>query len=223
MKKNIFFKNRKDAAKQLIDVLPIEAMKLEDWIVVSTSYGGYKIAKTIAKELDGQFKMMFTEKIFAPNNDECEVAIVTESEEVVIHEELVKAFDISLDFVFSKSKYVYDDLVQKKLNKFREGHRIQNLQDKNILLIDEGLNTGLTMMACIKTAINLGAKSVSVAVPIIPSAIIQEIESIADDLYYAKKLNHFISIDYYYDELENVSFEEIKNIKDKDKKDVNSL
>lgn len=211
----VFFKNRQDAAQQLIEALPIQKMRLEDWIVVGASYGGYLIAKEVAQALDAQFKIMFTEKIVAPHNEECEIAIVTESEEVVIHEELVKSFDISLDFIFSRSKYIYDDLVLKKLNKFRAGFRIQDLQNKNILLVDEGLNTGLTMMACIKTAINMGAKSVSVATPIIPDASIQIIESIADDLYYVKKLEHFISIDYYYDILEDITFDEIKDIKDK--------
>lgn len=211
----IYFKDRTDSAEQLIDALPIDKMKLEDWIVVGVSYGGYLIAKVIAQKLNAQYKIMFTEKIFAPNNDECEIAIVTESEEVVIHEELVKSFDISLDFIFSRSKYIYDDLVLKKLNKFRAGYKIQDLQNKNILLVDEGLNTGLTMMACIKTAINMGAKSVSVATPIIPDASINIIESIADDLYYVKKLEHFIAIDYYYESLEEITFEEIKNIKDK--------
>jgi putative phosphoribosyl transferase len=211
----IYFKNREDAANKLIDILPIEKMKLEDWTIVASSFGGFPIAKIIAKKLDAQFKMLFSEKVLAPNNDECEIAIVTESEEVVIHEELAKSFDLSLDFIFSKSKYVYDSMILNKLSKFRSGERITNIKDKNILLVDEGLNTGLTMMACIKTAINLGAKSVSVAIPILPNASIQTIESIADDLYYVKSLDHFISIDYYYNNLEEITFEDIKNIKDK--------
>ncbi len=69
------------------------------------------------------------------------------------------------------------------------------------------------MMACIKTAIHLGAKSVSVATPIMPTASINTIESIADDLYYVKSLDHFINIDFYYDELEDVTYEEIKKDK----------
>ena len=210
----IYFKNREDAAKQLVEkILPIEQMKKEDWLVVGASYGGFKIAKLIANELNSQYKMLFTEKVLAPNNEECEIAIVTESEEVVIHEELARSFDLSLDFIFSKSKYVYESMIVNKLSKFRSGERIKNIKDKNILLVDEGLNTGLTMMACIKTAINLGAKSVSVAIPVLPNASIKTIESIADDLYYLESLDHFISIDYYYNEFDEVTFEEIKNIK----------
>ncbi|WP_320034031.1 phosphoribosyltransferase family protein [Halarcobacter sp.] len=209
----IYFKNREVAAYRLIDILPINKMKLEEWIVISTSYNGLPVAKIVASELNAKLDIMFSRKIYSPNNDECEIAIVTESEEVVIHEELVKAFDISLDFVFSKSRYIYDNELSNCVNKFRRGKKLEDLENKNVLLVDEGLNTSLTMMACIKTAIHLGAKSVSVAIPILPTASIQTIESIADDLYYVKNLDHFISIDFYYDELDEVTYEEIKDYK----------
>lgn len=208
----IYFKNREVAAYRLLDVLPIDSMKLEDWIVIASSYGGFEIAKIIAKSLEGKYDIMFSEKIYAPNNEDCEIAVVTEHEEVLIHEELVKSFDVSLDYIYSKSKQVFDESIIKKVNRFRHGEKIGNLENKNVLIVDEGINTGLTMMACIKTAINLKAKSISVATPILPTASIPSIESIADDLYYIKKLDHFVEIDFYYDSLEEISFEDIEKI-----------
>ena len=209
---NIYFKNREVAAYRLLDVLPIDSMKLEDWIVIASSYGGFEIAKIIANSLEGKYDIMFSEKIYAPNNEDCEVAVVTEHEEVLIHEELVKSFDVSLDYIYSKSKQVFDESIIKKVNRFRHGEKIEKLENKNVLIVDEGINTGLTMMACIKTAINLKAKSISVATPILPTASIPSIESIADDLYYIKKLDHFVEIDFYYDSLEELSFEDIEKI-----------
>ena len=208
----IYFKNREVAAYRLLDVLPIDSMKLEDWTVISSSYGGFEIAKIIAKALNSKYDMMFSGKIYAPNNEDCEIAVVTEHEEVLIHEELIKAFDISLDYVYSKSKQVYDESIVKTVNKFRHGEKIQKFENKNVLIVDEGINTGLTMMACIKTAINLKAKSISVATPILPTASIPTIESIADDLYFVKKLDHFVSINFYYDSLDDVSFEDLEKI-----------
>lgn len=210
---NIYFKNREVAAYRLLDVLPIEKMKLEDWKVMSCSYGGYEIAKVIADTLGAKLDILFTEKVLAPQNDECEIAIVTEHEEVVIHEELVKSFDVSLDYIYTKSKQVYENSILRKVNKFRHGQKIKDLDFKNVLIVDEGINTGLTMMACIKTAVNLNAKSVTVATPVLPTASVQTIESIADDLYYVKNLDHFISIDFYYDSLEDIKFEDIEKIK----------
>lgn len=214
---NIYYKNREVAAYRLLDILPIEKMRLEDWTVFSTSQGGFPLAQIVAEELNAQADILFSKKIYAPSNHECEVAIVTETEEIVIHEELVKAFDINLDLVFGQSSYLFQNEVSFNVNKFREGKKLVGLKDKNILLVDEGLNTSLTMMACIKSVINLGAKSVSVAVPIIPTASIQSIESIADDLYYANKLNHFVSIDFYYDQLEEITLEEIIKLKKENK------
>lgn len=209
----IYFKNREVAAYRLLDILPIESMRLEDWTVISSSYGGFEIAKIIAKTLNSKYDMMFSEKIYAPNNEDCEIAVVTEHEEVLIHEELVRSFNISLDYVYSKSKLVYDDSIVKRVNRFRHGQKIEKFENKNVLIVDEGINTGLTMMACIKTAINLKAKSISVATPILPTASIPTIESIADDLYYIKKLDHFVAINFYYDSLDDVSFEDIEKIK----------
>ena len=208
----IYFKNREVAAYRLLDVLPIDSMRLEDWTVISSSYGGFEIAKIVAKALNSKYDMMFSEKIYAPNNEDCEIAVVTEHEEVLIHEELIKAFDISLDYVYSKSKKVYEESIINTVNKFRHGEKNQKFENKNVLIVDEGINTGLTMMACIKTAINLKAKSISVATPILPTASIPTIESIADDLYFIKKLDHFVEIDFYYDSLDDVSFEDIEKI-----------
>ena len=208
----IYFKNREVAAYRLLDVLPIDSMRLEDWTVISSSYGGFEIAKIVAKALNSKYDMMFSEKIYAPNNEDCEIAVVTEHEEVLIHEELIKAFDISLDYVYSKSKQVYEESIIKIVNRFRHGEKIQKFENRNVLIVDEGINTGLTMMACIKTAINLKAKSISVATPILPTASIPTIESIADDLYFIKKLDHFVEIDFYYDSLDDVSFEDLEKI-----------
>lgn len=212
---DIFFKNRDVAAYRLIDVLPINKMKLEEWLVLSTSYGGFPVAQVIAKELQGDCDVIFSRKILSPNNEDCEIAIVTETEEVVIHEELVKAFDINLDFIFSKSRNIYENELSKLVFKYRKGKKLNSFANKNILLVDEGLNTSLTMMACIKTAINLGAKSVSVAVPILPKVSVSMIESIADDLYYVEGLNHFIDISFYYDELDEIEYDDLIKIMNK--------
>ncbi|WP_026804396.1 phosphoribosyltransferase family protein [Aliarcobacter lanthieri] len=214
----IFFKNREEAALQLLDVLPVDSMKLEEWIVIGCSYGGYEMAKIIAEALNADFDIMFSQKIFAPNNEDCEIAVVTELEEVLIHEELVKAFDINLDAIYSQSKEIYDNNIKMLANRFRKGEKFQNLIGKNVLIIDEDINVGLVMMACIKTIINQKVKSLSVATPILSTASIATVDRITDDLYYIKKLDHYIESNYYYDNLEELTFEDIERIKNEGKK-----
>lgn len=209
----IYFKNREDAARKLVDVLPIDNMRLEEWTVIAVSNGGYAIAKIIARELNAKLDIMFNEKIYAPNNEECEIAVVTELEEVLIHEELVKSFDIDLNYIYSKSKIIYEDILKPKIASFRAGLKLDNLEGKNILIVDEDINIGLVMMACIKTIINQKVKSISVATPILSTASIPAIDSITDDLYYIKSLDHFVEANHYYEELEDISMEDLERIK----------
>ncbi|HJE02403.1 phosphoribosyltransferase family protein [Aliarcobacter thereius] len=210
---NIYFKNREVAAYKLLDVLPLDSMKLEKWIVVACSYGGYEIAKIVAEALNSEYDLLFNEKIYAPNNEECEIAVVTELEEVLIHEELVKSFDIELDLIYLKSKDIFETTIKPKIHKFRAGEKLTYLKGKNVLIVDEDINVGLVMMACIKTIINQGVKSISVATPLLSTASIQAIDAITDDLYYVKKLDHYIEADFYYDSLEKLSFEDIEELK----------
>lgn len=218
----VLFKDRDDAYEQLCDALPVNEMMQESWIVLATSAGGVPIAKALSEKLNAKFDFLFTNKIFTSKNNECEIAIVTETGEIVVHEELMKSFSLDLESIYQDAHTKCETLISSYKAKYRNSLDIIDLKDKNILLVDEGLNTGLTMMACIKSVINENAKSICVAVPVLPQVTVNDIETIADDLYYVKAPAHFISIDFYYEELSDVSFEDIKilNIKENN---VNSL
>jgi len=204
------FKDREEACSDLCKVLPIDTMLQENWVVLAVSLGGVSIAKHISKTLQSSFDYIFTHKIFASNNDECEIAIVTETSEVVIHEELMKSFKLNLKDIYCNADEIYNTKIQEYKKKYRDSRSLVSLKDANVLIVDEGLNTGLTMMACIKSVVTQGAKSICVAVPVLPKVIVNDIETIADDLYYVKAIDHFVSIDFYYEKLEDISFEDIK-------------
>ena len=209
------FISREDAACQLIDVLPIDKMQEENWLVLATSVGSVPIAKKVSEVLNADFDYLFTHKVFTSKNKECEIAIITETGEIVIHEELMKSFSLKLDDIYQEINKNHLDKLSSYQEKYRNSSEIIDLTNKNILLVDEGLNTGLTMMACIKSVISSGAKSICVAVPILPEVTINDIGMIADDLYYVKAPAHFVSIDFYYDNLEDINLEEILKLKGK--------
>jgi len=196
-------------------------MSQDSWIIIASSSGAVPLAFGLAKELNAQFDFMFTQKIMSVVNDECEVAIVTETKDIIIQEELMKSFNIKLEDIYKKANEKYDNEIKEYIKYYRNGKPIIDMAGKNVLLVDEGLNTGSTMMACIKSAISCKASSIAVAVAVLPEVTIADIESIADDLYFVSAPAHFVSIDFYYEELENLDLELIKNIINNDKKFIN--
>ncbi len=222
---NIIFKDRQEAATMLYNVLPTDDMKKEQWIILAISAGGVPIALDLAQKLNAKFDYLFTKKIFTKNNNECEIAIITETQDIVVHEELLKSFSLDLEDIYDESKEMYLKDIQEYKAKYRDSSDIMNLANSNVLLVDEGLNTGLTMMACIKSVISKQAKSICVAVPVLPEVTINDIETIADDLYFVQAPAHFVSIDFYYEKLEQIELEDIEKLKDNYKKenDVNHM
>jgi len=171
---NIIFKDRKEAFAMLYEVLPTNDMVKEDWIILAISAGGVPIALEFSKKLNAQFDYFFGEKIFTRKNNQCEIAIITETKEIVIHEELMKAFNLNLEDIYEESNDLYLNDIKEYKRKYRNNKNLIDVENKNVLIVDEGLNTGLTMMACIKSVI--------------------------------------VSIDFYYENLEEIRFEDINKL-----------
>ena len=84
--------------------------------------------------------------------------------------------------------------------------------NKNVLFVDEGIESGLTMMASIKTAIAMRAKTVVIATPVMPLNLVPVFESVADEVYGFYKIANFVDTKFYYEELNEPAFEDVLNI-----------
>ncbi len=82
---NAYFEDREDASKQLIETLPIELLSKNETVVIGVSEGGVYFVDQISKAIDAQMDILLTEPILAPNNPELVIAMVSETEEVVMH------------------------------------------------------------------------------------------------------------------------------------------
>jgi len=220
--KQSYFKNRKDAAIQLIDAIPLELLTQNETVVIGVSEGGVYFADKIAKKIDAQMDILLTEPIFAPNNPELPIAMISETDEVVMHKALIEAFEISEDYVYSEAQRKYEDEVLAYVYKYRRGSDLISLQGKYVVLADECIETGLTMMVALKSVIARGAKNIYIATPILDKTVYQNLLAICDGVFCPHKIQDYISIEYYYENFEPLSFDEIIKIVDaqmqKDKK-----
>jgi putative phosphoribosyl transferase len=217
-KRSSIFKNREDASLQLIAVLPKEILKPDETVILGVSEGGVYFADKIAKALGSRMDLLLTEPIYSPINPKLTIAMVGETEKIVMNKALIDAFDISKDYIYTQAHQKYREEILAHINKYREGQVLHGLEEKFVVLVDECVETGLTMMTAIKTAISLGAKNVFIAVPIIDNMVYANLIKVCDDLFCPSKIDDYISIGYYYEELEPFSFEEIESIMNKNKK-----
>lgn len=211
---NYYFEDREDAAKQLIETLPLELLSKNETVVIGVSEGGVYFADEIAKKVNAQMDILLTEAILAPNNPEVSIAMVSETEEVVIHKALTDAFGINEDFVYSEAQRKYDEEILAYVYKYRKGKDLVSLKGKYVVLADECIETGLTMMIALKSAIAREAKNIYIATPILDKTVYNNLLSLCDGVFCPHKIQDYISIEYYYKNFEPLTFSEIDNIVD---------
>ncbi len=206
---NIYFDDRDDASKQLIETLPLALLSENETVIIGVSEGGVYFADKIANACDAQMDILLTEPIWAPNNPEVAIAMISETEEVVMHKALVDAFDINEDFVYSEAHRKYEEDVLTYVYKYRKGKDLVSLEGKYVVLADECIETGLTMMVALKSVIERGAKNIYIATPILDKTVYQNLLTVCDGVFCPHKIQDYISIEYYYQNFEVLDFDEI--------------
>ena len=214
-KNEFLFEDRVDASKQLIAEIPSNIFFLDNLIVLGVSEGGVYFAHELAKKLNAPLDILLTEHIYSYVNPELAIAMVGETEEIVIHKALTEAFDIPKDYIYNEAYSKYSNEIVNYIKKYRQGERLESLDGKYVILVDECIETGLTMMAAVKTAISLGAKNIFIAVPVLDKVVYENLVTVCDNIFCPHKIDDYISIEYYYKELEPFSFDEIKEIMNK--------
>lgn len=209
--------NREDAAVKLLDVIPMNKLKEESWNIIAVSKGGLKLASFIKRKLDNNLNILFTEAIMAPNNPECEVARVSEHEEIVINEELVNAFEIQYDYIYGEAHRKHEEEILSYIYQYRKGEPFPSVQKKVVLLVDDGSETGSKFMTTLKTVLSQSPKAVYIAVPVLPSDVLEQLEPFVDDIFFLYDIDDYVETSLYYEDLEDIADEDIEKLLEENK------
>jgi len=196
------FETKKEALEKLLSIVDLKPS--DDTLVLSLSERGNFYAREIALKsglLEGDF--LFIEEITSPENKNTLLGAISETKDFVLVDELIKSFEITDDYIFSEAERVYEEKILQNIYKFRAGESIISLHNRNILLVDEGANTGLTLLCAIKSCISKKAASISVAMPVIAKETAKVIEKLVDNTFFVYEIEDYIDTDYYFKEKNN--------------------
>ena len=195
------FENKQDAINQLLHTINKDIVS--DCVVLTISKKGIVYAREIGLKngfLEGDF--LFIEKVLSPINKETPLAVVSETKDYVIIEELVNSFEITDDYIFSEIKRVFEEKIIEDIYQLRAGEGIIPIQGRNVLLVDESANSGLKLLCAIKSCISKKVNSINVAVPVISKESAEMIEKLVDNTFFVKIVEDFVSVEQYFKEYE---------------------
>lgn len=212
--------NRTDAALKMREVIPMQKLKEEQWHLVAVSKGGLFLASKLDAKQKNPIDFLFSAPILAPNNEECEVARVSESEEIVINEQLVSAFEIQYDYIYGEARRKHEEDIISSIYQYRKGRHFASMQDKVVLLVDEGSESGAKFLTALKTILAQKPKAVYIAVPVLPSDVLEALEPFVDDIYFLYDIDDYVQTDLYYKEFEPIEDEMIEKLLEENKNEI---
>lgn len=203
------FDNRDMATQKLLNVLPEELASAHNTLFIGINLGGAYIAQKLGEHFNQANDILLSQHIKTPNNEQQTIAIVTESEDIVIHHQLLYSFDISEDFIYNEARRKYDHEILDMRYKIRQGDDLVDVKDKTVILVDDAVETGFSMYGAIKSMISLGAKSIYLLTPIIDKIAYSNLLSICDGIYSPNRVINYVSTEHYYKKLKELSYKDI--------------
>ncbi len=206
----MIFKNRQEAGKKLAEKLK-DFQDSQDLIVLAIPRGGLVIGKQLSLVLNCPLDILVTKKIGAPNNPELAIGAVGIIGEPVINEELTSRLGVGKGYL-EKEITNRKAEVERRVREYRGNRSIIELKDKTIIITDDGVATGATMMAAIEIVRQQGPKKIIVAIPVISRDSMLKLEEQADEVVYLEAPLMFFAVGQFYQEFDQVSDKEVKEL-----------
>jgi predicted phosphoribosyltransferase len=205
----LLFYDRTDAGRRLAKLLKRRIQG--PCIVLAIPRGGVVVGYEVAKELGCPLDVVISRKVGAPAQPELAVGAVAEDGVVFVDEEIAGLVGVSRDYVERRAREELRE-VRRRAEEYRGGREMPDLSGKTVILVDDGLATGLTMMAAVHMARNKGAEKVVVAVPVSPPETVAKLRRHADEVICLETPTNFYAIGQFYERFDQLTDEETNSI-----------
>lgn len=201
------FLDRADAGKKLAVLLQIYK-GAPNAIVLGIARGGVVTAAAVAKILNLPLDVIVVRKIGAPYQSELALAAITDNGTILRNNDLIKQMGISDGYILSTATKELEEC-KYRVQLYRQHYPAVSLQGKTVLLIDDGIATGISMEAAIVSAREHLAQEVIVAVPVLPEDIIDRLRVLTDKLFFLQAEKDFVAVGSFYQNFTQVEHEEV--------------
>ncbi len=178
------FKDRWKAGVILAEMLHPKYEKVPDTLVLAIPAGGVPVGLVIAQKLQLPFEIILVRKIHFPDNPEAGFGAITFDGEILLNEELVSYAGLDEKTIARQITLEKKDLAERE-KLFRKGKAFPSLKGKTVILVDDGLASGYTMMAAVKSVAKRGAQKIVVAVPTASQKALEKLAPWVDEIYCA--------------------------------------
>ena len=204
------FPDRAAAGKLLAEKLQQYAGR-DDVIVLGLPRGGVPVAYEVARVLRVPLDVFIVRKLGVPGFEELAVGAIASGGVRVLNDDVARSLPNASEIIEAVTQREIAEL-QRREQKYRDGRPSPQIENRTVILIDDGLATGATMRAAVKALRQRGAAKIVVAVPVGPPDTCKEFEDEADEVVCASAPEFFQAVGQYYDDFSQTTDEEVREL-----------
>ncbi|HWW70518.1 MAG TPA: phosphoribosyltransferase family protein [Duganella sp.] len=220
MKRLTRLKNRSQAGELLAQRLGAYAGR-HDVIVLALPRGGVPVGFSVAQALSAPLDILLVRKLGVPGQKELAMGAIASGGVCVLQQEVLRVLDIP--------KQVVEAAVQREMREierreklYRANRPMLDVRDHVVILVDDGMATGTTMLAAVHVLREKSPSRVVVAVPVAALDTSAALRSEVDELICPLTPASFRSVGEWYDDFDQTSDDEVRLLLAKARKAMGS-
>jgi len=201
------FKNRPQAGKLLARRLTVYAER-PDVIILALPRGGVPVAASIANILNVPLDVMLVRKLGVPGNEELAMGAIASGGTPVTTPDVVQMFGLTTDVIEAAAARESREIARREVA-YREGSAPPELKDRTVILVDDGLATGATMLAAARATRIEHPAHIVIAVPVGPPDTCSLLSAEADEIICLTTPHPFFAVGQWYEDFAQTTDEEV--------------
>ncbi len=173
------FRDREDAGRRLADHL--QALHISNPVVVGLPRGGVVVAAQVARALGAPLDIVVVRKLGAPGRAELGMGAIGEGGVRALNAELVGLLGVT-EAEIAEVEAAESEELARRVATYRRGRAPMAIEDRTVIVVDDGLATGYTARAAVRAMRNRGAGEVILAVPVSAPDTAAALEEEADEV-----------------------------------------
>jgi|SRR5262245_26650234 len=203
------FRNREDAALQLAEAL--RDRKLQDPLILAIPRGGIVIGDMLAAQLGAELDVVLARKLRCPGQPELAIGALSEDGKIYLNEAVAEVLQLSEDDLSDERELQMAEMARRQ-QLFRSARSQARVSGRSIIVTDDGIATGSTMLAALHWVKTQDPFEVIVAVPVASPDRLEPIREWCDEVECLLEPTNFWAVGQYYSDFLPVSDEEVVTI-----------
>ena len=203
------FVDRADAGKRLAE--PLATYRGRHALVLGIPRGGVPVAAAVARALDAELDIVVARKLGAPISSELAIGAVTADGGRYLNTAIIRELGVPAEYIERATAVAMDEAKRREL-RYRAGAPASMIAGRTVILVDDGLATGATMIAAARAVRASKPARLVIAVPVGSAEACAHLRAEADEVVCLSSPEPFWAVGLYYRQFSQTEDREVEHL-----------